>query len=119
MKLGDILLIITIVLLAVAQIVQKMASRRFVDAAGAGAALLLLFRSVEFWLSGLLLATALITWLCTLTVLELSKAYPLLSVSYALAALLSHVFLDEQVGRNRWLGIGLISAGATIMLAAQ
>lgn len=112
------LLILTISLLAAAQIVQKQASRQFLGAASLPRALRALLCSKSFWLAAVLLALALSTWLATLSLIEVSTAYPLLGLSFVLTALLSRWLLHEEINLRRWAGIGLISAGAAMMLVA-
>lgn len=50
-------------------------------------------------------------WLAVLARAQVSVAYPMLSIGYILAAIMSVVFLGETVGLTRILGIGLICAG--------
>jgi drug/metabolite transporter (DMT)-like permease len=50
-------------------------------------------------------------WLAVLSRVQVSVAYPMLSIGYILAAIMSVVFLGEAVGLTRILGIGLICAG--------
>jgi drug/metabolite transporter (DMT)-like permease len=112
------LLILTITLLAAAQLVQKQASRKFVGADSLPRAIRALLCSRSFWLAAIMLALALLTWLATLSLVEVSKAYPLLGLSFVLTALLSRWLLREEISLRRWAGIGLISAGAAMMLVA-
>jgi len=51
-------------------------------------------------------------WILTLTKVELSFAYPLISVSYVVVSLLSAVLFNEKITVMRWLGIILIALGA-------
>lgn len=54
-------------------------------------------------------------WTIALTKLPLSIAFPAGSVCFVFVALLSAMFLKEQVGRQRWIGIGLILAGVILV----
>jgi len=49
---------------------------------------------------------------------EVSTAFPIGSVAFVVVALLSRRFLNEPVTRPRWIGIGLIIVGVSL-LAAQ
>ena len=49
---------------------------------------------------------------------EVSTAFPIGSIAFVVVAILSQRFLKEPVTRPRWIGIGLIIAGVTL-LAAQ
>jgi drug/metabolite transporter (DMT)-like permease len=54
-------------------------------------------------------------WVIALKRLDLSLAYPSVSVSYALIALVSWQVFGEEIGMLRWLGIVVIMAGVTLM----
>jgi drug/metabolite transporter (DMT)-like permease len=107
-----------IVLIAFGQITQKRASEVFSGFDRVIPAMNALLRSGYFWLSVLFLATGLAAWLIALSSIEVSKAYPLLSLSFAVTALLSRWLLHEKISGFRWLGIASITLGATIMLIA-
>ena len=47
--------------------------------------------------------------------LDVSVAFPLGSLCFVGVALLSKIFLGEAVTRTRWLGVGLILAGAVLV----
>jgi undecaprenyl phosphate-alpha-L-ara4N flippase subunit ArnE len=49
---------------------------------------------------------------------EVSTAFPIGSVAFVVVAILSRRFLNEPVTRPRWIGIGLIIVGVSL-LAAQ
>lgn len=46
---------------------------------------------------------------------ELSVVYPMASVSYIFACLLSIYFLKEKMNWYKWLGIGLVMLGAILV----
>lgn len=50
-------------------------------------------------------------WVAVLSKLDLSYAYPLVSVNFVLVALSSKIFFKERVSRSRWLAIFLIFIG--------
>lgn len=56
-----------------------------------------------------------VLWLIALSRTELSYAYPLLSIGYALVAVLSWLFFDEKLGVLRIAGIGVIIIGISLM----
>jgi len=113
-----VLLTITIVLLAASQIVQKLAASQVNLDGSPGRTVVSMLTSVRFWIAAILLGTAMVTWLFTLTTAEVSKSYPILAMTFVLAAIASRMFLGETIGRYRWIGIALISAGAAAMMAA-
>jgi len=52
-----------------------------------------------------------VLWVILLSKLDLSVAYPSLSIGYVLVLLISALFLGEQVSAIRFVGILLIMAG--------
>jgi drug/metabolite transporter (DMT)-like permease len=54
-------------------------------------------------------------WIIALRRLDLSLAYPSVSVSYALIALVSWRLFGERIGLSGWLGIVTIMVGVTVM----
>lgn len=50
-------------------------------------------------------------WLLVLSRVEVSFAYPLLSVGYIVTAFSSYLFFSESVTPTRWLGIAIICVG--------
>lgn len=113
-----ILLITTIVLLAAAQITQKLAAAQIRMDGGALRVMVSMVKSSHFWTAVVLLATAMATWLLTLATAEVSKAYPMLAASFVLTAIASRLLLGETIGRRRWAGIALITLGAATMMAS-
>lgn len=59
------------------------------------------------------LATGL--WFVVLSRLPLSLAYPLQSLAYAAGIIAAWYFFGESVPLNRWIGVGVIMAGAVII----
>lgn len=46
---------------------------------------------------------------------ELSVVYPVMASSYVIVTLLSVYFLDESIGLQKWIGIGLITGGVILI----
>lgn len=67
------------------------------------------------WLWGISFVAATGLWLLGLQKLDLSYAYPLVSFGYVLVSLLSFLFFNERVDRNRWLAIAVISVGVILI----
>lgn len=55
-----------------------------------------------------------VNWLYVLHRVPLSIAYPVTSVTIVLIALGAWLFLGEQIGLLRWMGIGLITVGIVV-----
>lgn len=82
------------------------------------------------WRSGLALATqpgilgglacyvvSVMLWVVALSRLEVSMAYPMVSIGYVVNALLAWWLLGEGISLQRWLGIAVIVFG--VLLVAQ
>jgi len=74
-----------------------------------------LFTNSYFLLSILFFVFGAVTWVITLTKLDLSLAYPAVSISYIIVAIASYYLFHEAITLNRLLGIGIIILGVIIM----
>lgn len=69
-----------------------------------------------FILAGLGAAfAAALAWMVALTQLELSRAYPLMSLSFVLVLVLSAWLLGEQLSLHKAAGVALIVLGAVVV----
>lgn len=62
-----------------------------------------------------LFVASMVIWLAVLSKMELSRAYPMVSISYVLVALMARVFLGEGISLSRALGIAVILVGVTLV----
>lgn len=62
-----------------------------------------------------LYAVSLIVWIYVLTKTKLSYAYPFISLSYAVVALLAFLLLGEKVSVEGWVGIILVVTGVSLL----
>ena len=70
-----------------------------------------------FVFTGLVLyAVSMFLWLIAISKLNLSLAYPLLSIGYILVAIFSFIFLKENISLLRWTGILLVVIGCFLIL---
>jgi drug/metabolite transporter (DMT)-like permease len=60
-------------------------------------------------------ALSVVVWIFGLSRVPVSMAYPLLSVGYVVNAIAAHYLLGEAVSLSRWLGIGFIVIGVTLV----
>src|SRR4051812_26705960 len=74
-----------------------------------------LISDIFIWLWGLCFITAMGLWLVGLQQLDLSYAYPLVSVGYLLVTLLSSLLFKERVNGRRWLAVAVISVGVILI----
>lgn len=59
--------------------------------------------------------TSMILWLIVLSKLDLSYAYPLVSLDYFFIALASKWVFHERITKRRWLSISIIVAGVILV----
>lgn len=62
-----------------------------------------------------LYAVAMLLWLAILSRVELSYAYPMLSLGYAFVALASWLIFNEHVSLLRFMGVFFICIGVTMI----
>jgi len=60
-------------------------------------------------------AFSIIVWLMVLSRVDVSYAYPLLSIGYIITALAGQFFLGESLGLERWIGIFVICLGVYLI----
>lgn len=60
-------------------------------------------------------AISVIVWIVALSRVEVSVAYPMLSIGYVVNALLAWWLFSEHVSIQRWLGIGVIVIGVVLV----
>ncbi|MBI3350821.1 MAG: EamA family transporter [Burkholderiales bacterium] len=111
-------LTITLVLTAVvlntaAQFVLKAGAHKLAQLSSAGWLQILLGAAFSpHILGGLALYVASFgLWIAVLAKLDVSVAYPMLSLGYVLAAVIAYFWLGEPVTMNKAIGIALVVAG--------
>jgi multidrug transporter EmrE-like cation transporter len=60
-------------------------------------------------------AVSVVVWIVALSRVEVSIAYPMLSIGYVVNALLAWWLFGEAVNLQRWLGIGVIIVGGILV----
>lgn len=96
------------------QLLQKKASLKYSQLEGDSVFRHLL--SVEIVSSTLFLGAGLIFWMFVLTKVELSLAYPLLSINYVIILLGARYWFGEAIPVRRWVGVMLILAGIGVLV---
>lgn len=59
--------------------------------------------------------TSMLMWIFVLRKMELSIAYPMVSLGYIFVMLLSFYFLQESIGLTKLVGTGMIVAGVIVL----
>lgn len=104
-------------ILAVASVMlsvgAQFALKAGMHAHGGGAAWLALLQPMVMF--GLLLyGLSALVWLAVLARWDVSKAYPLVGMGFAMSALVGYL-LGEQLNAMRWAGVGLICLGVYLV----
>jgi drug/metabolite transporter (DMT)-like permease len=111
------LVLFSLFLTSGAQILQKLGADRAAAAVEGGPFVRRLLLRREIWWAVLCLAAGTALWLVVLYRMEVSRAFPFLSLGFVLVMLVSRHYLKETVTSTRWLGVGLIVGG--IFLVAR
>jgi drug/metabolite transporter (DMT)-like permease len=110
---------LSVILSAVAQVLLKQGLNNVRSRTGANSSPATLIVAVAtqawVWLWGVCFVFATGLWLLGLQKLDLSYAYPLLSVGYILVNLLSAIFFHERVDGMRWVAVAVISVGVVLI----
>jgi multidrug transporter EmrE-like cation transporter len=56
-----------------------------------------------------------IVWIVVLSELDLSYAYPIMSLSYVIVAFASKIFFKEKITSKRWISIVIITVGVVLV----
>lgn len=105
------ILLLAVLMLTAGQIFQKLAVERTGGGDWNSERYLLILRRPELYLAlgSLGLGTAI--WLVVLYQLDVSKAFPFVSLSQVLIVITARVFFRETVSLRRWVGVILIAIG--------
>jgi multidrug transporter EmrE-like cation transporter len=67
------------------------------------------------WLSLLCYGISILSWMVVLSKVEVSFAYPFLSIGYVISAVIGYFFMGESVGVIRIIGIVVICTGVILI----
>jgi undecaprenyl phosphate-alpha-L-ara4N flippase subunit ArnE len=110
-----LLIFIVVMLTSSGQVLQKLgAERGLKNADGLGQSFKALFQW-EIILSGICLVAAVSVWLIVLYRMDVSKAFPFVSLGFIVVLLFAHYFLQEKITRYRWIGVCFIVAGISLL----
>ncbi len=113
MKLHQFFLIIfTVVLLSIGQVLFKYASEK-INITENGILFGLILNPIVI-IALIIYGIATITWIISLTGVELRVAYPYAALAFLIVPLLSHLFLGESININTFIGAFFILFGVFI-----
>jgi drug/metabolite transporter (DMT)-like permease len=71
--------------------------------------------NIYLWMAMLCYAVSIFLWMAVLSRVDVSYAYPFLSIGYVVAAIVGYYFLGETVNLVRIVGIIVICAGVFLI----
>ena len=74
-----------------------------------------LFINAWLWLGLVCYAVSVVVWLLALSRVDVSIAYPMLSIGYVVNAIAAWQLFGESLGQGRLLGIGIIIIGVFVL----
>lgn len=86
--------------------------------AGGTRGYLSLIRSGWVWAWAFCFVFATALWMTAISTMQVSYAFPLLSIGYLVVAVLSIIFLQERVPLSRWAAIGVITLGVALIFSS-
>lgn len=110
-----IIALISIILGSLGQFGLKLGANQIKTGQGILTALLSLAFNMNIILSLLCFAASMVIWVFVLRELELSVAYPMVSLGYIITMALAFLFLNEPLRLTKILGAALIVVGVIVI----
>lgn len=112
---NTLVLLAAVSLLSIAQVMQKLGASRRLAGVRHPLKWLAAFLSPELLVAGFSLATGTVLWLSVLYRMDVSRAFPFLSLGSVAVVAVSRFALKERVSAVRWAGVVLISVGIALV----
>ena len=112
---NNALLLLAVLLLAGSQILQKIGAARRLKGTHTPREWLRALLSPELAGAVLTIAAGTALWLSVLYRMDVSRAFPFLSLGTVAVVAASRVWLGEHVSVRRWAGVALIAAGIALV----
>jgi undecaprenyl phosphate-alpha-L-ara4N flippase subunit ArnE len=114
---NDVLLLGAVVLLSASQVLQKVGAGRRLAGKREPAEWARALLTPELFGAGACLVAGTVLWLAVLYRMDVSRAFPILSLGSILVVLASRLYLKEPVSARRWAGVALIAVGIALVAA--
>ena len=112
---NNVLLLLAVLLLASSQILQKLGAARRLQGTRTPAEWLRALLSPELIGAVVTIAAGTALWLEVLYRMDVSRAFPFLSVGTVAVVAASRIWLGEHVSPRRWAGVLLIAVGIALV----
>jgi len=110
-----VLIALVVVLTSTGQVLQKLGADRGLKHARTFTQLLAALFQWEIILAVICLASAIAVWLAVLYMMDVSKAFPFISLGFVVVLLSARFYLRETIPWNRWLGVVFIVVGISLL----
>ncbi len=112
---NNALLLLAVLLLAGSQILQKVGAARRLTGTRTPREWLRALLSPELIAAIVTIAAGTVLWLTVLYRMDVSRAFPFLSLGTVAVVAASRIWLGEQVSTRRWVGVALIALGIALV----
>lgn len=111
-----LLILLVVVLTSAGQVLQKLGADRGLKNAQTARHVFYALFQWQIILAVICLASAIAIWLVVLYLMDVSKAFPFISLGFVVVLLSSRFYLKEAIPWNRWLGVGFIVLGISLLV---
>lgn len=112
---NDVLLLVAVALLSVSQVLQKVGAARRLAGKHTPREWAAALLSPELFAAGVAIVAGTGLWLFVLYRMDVSRAFPFLSLGSVVVVAVSRLYLKERVSAYRWVGVLLIAAGIALV----
>ncbi len=109
------LILLVVTLTSIGQVLQKLGADRGLKEAGSFSETIAALFQWEIILAVICLGSAISIWLVVLYMMDVSKAFPFISLGFVVVLLSARFYLHETIPWNRWLGVVFIVAGISLL----
>ena len=110
-----LLIAFVVTLTSIGQVLQKLGADRGLKNAKSASQFFYALFQWEIILAVFCLATAIVVWLVVLYMMDVSKAFPFISLGFVVVLLSARFYLKEDIPWSRWLGVAFIIAGISLL----
>jgi undecaprenyl phosphate-alpha-L-ara4N flippase subunit ArnE len=110
------LILLVVTLTTIGQVLQKLGADRGLKKANTCSQIVSALFQWEIILAAICLASAVGVWLIVLYRMDVSKAFPFVSLGFVFVRLFSRFYLHETIPWTRWLGVAFIVAGISLLV---
>ena len=110
-----VLILQVLTLTSIVQVLQTLGAARGLKNTKSLAQVFAALFQWEIILAVICLASAICIWLVVLYMMDVSKAFPFISLGFVVVLLSARFYLHEFIPWNRWLGVVFIVAGISLL----